>query len=198
MNKNVFIVGAGIVFLGGYYFANSQSEEAAPTEASEAAKLVDIESHKAELLEGVLPNKTLLSARLNNLDGLKSSLSLINSEYMLVNFWATWCKPCVEEMPMLEALQQELSSRQFSIVGLAIDAAEPAKKMVEKLGITYPIFIADLEGPELMASNGNEQGLLPYTMLIDLRGKVLATKLGTVKEQDIRGWLDRELLAKGI
>jgi thiol-disulfide isomerase/thioredoxin len=196
VNKSVLLAGAGIVFLAGYYFANYQSEAAVAIEVSESAEPV-IEPQKTELLQGDVSNNNLLTTRLNNLDGQQSSLSTINSEYILVNFWATWCKPCVEEMPMLEALQQELGSGQFSIVGLAIDAADPAKKMVEKLQITYPIFIADLEGPELMANNGNEQGLLPYTLLMDADGEVLATKLGAVKEQDIREWLDLVLSATG-
>lgn len=196
MNKKVLLAGAGMVFLAGYYFAKYQSVAVAPDAMSESVEQV-IDLQETEPLQVDESNKSLLTTKLNNLDGQPSSLSTINSEYILVNFWATWCKPCVEEMPMLEALQQELGSAQFSIVGLAIDAADPARKMVEKLQITYPIFIADLEGPELMANNGNEQGLLPYTLLMDAGGEVLATKLGIVKEQDIREWLDLMLSTSG-
>ncbi|HAY45040.1 MAG TPA: hypothetical protein DCY55_02010 [Gammaproteobacteria bacterium] len=186
MNKSVLIAGAGIVFLGGYYLANNRAEEILVV--TDGA--LDIELQASEIIESEESRDNLLSARLNDLNGLQSSLNAIDSEYILVNFWATWCKPCVEEMPMLQSLQIELGGNRFSVAGLAIDAADSAARMVEELKITYPIFVADLEGPELMAKNGNEQGLLPYTVLLSSSGEVISSKLGTVQEQDIRGWLN--------
>jgi len=182
----VLIAGAGIVFLGGYYLANNRAEEILVV--TDGA--LDIELQASEIIESEESRDNLLSARLNDLNGLQSSLNAIDSEYILVNFWATWCKPCVEEMPMLQSLQIELGGNRFSVAGLAIDAADSAARMVEELKITYPIFVADLEGPELMAKNGNEQGLLPYTVLLSSSGEVISSKLGTVQEQDIRGWLN--------
>jgi thiol-disulfide isomerase/thioredoxin len=186
VNKSVLIAGAGIVFLGGYYLANNRAEEILVV--TDGA--LDIELQASEIIESEESRDNLLSARLNDLNGLQSSLNAIDSEYILVNFWATWCKPCVEEMPMLQSLQIELGGNRFSVAGLAIDAADSAARMVEELKITYPIFVADLEGPELMAKNGNEQGLLPYTVLLSSSGEVISSKLGTVQEQDIRGWLN--------
>ena len=195
MNKSALIVGVGIIFLGGYYLANNPIEKVLSIADDDSGR----ELHTPEEpLESAELRAGLLNTRLSNLDGMESSLDTIDSEYILVNFWATWCKPCVEEMPMLQSLQLELGGDRFSVAGLAIDAADPAKRMVEKLGITYPIFIADLEGPALMANNGNEQGLLPYTLLLNAGGKVIANKLGTVQEQDIRGWLDLALSAADI
>lgn len=194
MNKNALIAGAGIVFLGGYYLANNRIEEVLSIADGESV----IETQVLEPLESAASRDGLLNARLRRLNGTESSLNMIGSEYILVNFWATWCKPCVEEMPMLQSLQLELGGERFSIAGLAIDAVDPAKKMVERLEITYPIFIADLEGPALMANNGNEQGLLPYTLLLNAGGEVIANKLGTVQEQDVRGWLELALSANDL
>ena len=189
MNNSILAVVAVIAFIGGYYFTYYQSEEAVIIDAGNSVDSV-VQPQNNENSQAEEPGNSLLRTPLKNLNGLPSTVGSINSEYYLVNFWATWCKPCVEEMPMLNALQRDMSSAQFSIVGLAIDAADPAKKMVDRLEITYPIFIADLEGPELMANNGNEQGLLPYTLLLDAGGNMLASKLGTVNEQDIRAWLE--------
>ena len=98
MNKSVLIAGAGIVFLGGYYLANNRAEEILVV--TDGA--LDIELQASEIIESEESRDNLLSARLNDLNGLQSSLNAIDSEYILVNFWATWCKPCVEEMPMLQ------------------------------------------------------------------------------------------------
>ena len=115
----------------------------------------------------------------------------VNSEnwqqkVLIVNFWASWCPPCVEEMPTLDKISQEYASKNVLIVGIGIDSPSNIREFLEKTPVSYPIVIGGLEGSNLSKQMGNTQGALPYTVIINSKGKSIYTKLGKISEEELR------------
>jgi len=108
----------------------------------------------------------------------------------LVNFWATWCAPCREEMPMFETMYRQHKELGFQVVGVTIDSVEKSVPMLDSMDISYPILYAEKTGMQIMASVGNPNGLLPYSLLLDSKGAVLEQKVGTVHADDIAAWVE--------
>ncbi|MBL37909.1 MAG: hypothetical protein CMP07_05830 [Xanthomonadales bacterium] len=106
----------------------------------------------------------------------------------LINFWATWCAPCVREMPLLQDLADQYPDR-LNVVGIAIDEPGNVGEFVERLGIDYPILIGTSDVRETQARFGNPNGMLPYSVLIDARGIVRWTHLGELEENVLRDTL---------
>lgn len=111
----------------------------------------------------------------------------------LVNFWASWCAPCRQEMPLFEAMYRANSANGFQVIGIAIDSPEKAQAMLDSMDISYPILYAEKTGNQLMETTGNPQGLLPYTLLLDEKGQVIDQVLGTIHEPQIANWLNTHL-----
>lgn len=105
---------------------------------------------------------------------------------LVVNFWASWCPPCVEEMPALDKLQQEFLQQNVLFVGIGIDSPSNIREFLSKTPVSYPIVIGGLEGSNLSKQLGNSQGALPYTIIINAKGKASYSKLGKISEDDIR------------
>lgn len=104
---------------------------------------------------------------------------------MLLNFWATWCPPCVEEMPLLDAFYRQNTGRNWQVVGLAIDQPSAVRKFLEKTPVSYPIGLAGMGGTELSKLLGNETGGLPFTLVIAPDGVVLERKMGRLTAPDL-------------
>ena len=116
------------------------------------------------------------------------SLAILRGKPLVVNFWATWCPPCVEEMPLLDAFYRQNSSKGWQVIGLAIDQPSQVKRFLSQRPVTYPIGLAGLGGPELARALGNESGALPFTLVLMPDGRVLQSKLGKLSEADIANW----------
>ena len=106
-----------------------------------------------------------------------------------INFWATWCTPCVEEMPLLDAFFQQNQAKSWQVLGLAIDQPSAVKRFLTQHPVTYPIGLAGLNGTSLMAELGNEQGGLPFTLVIDAQQGLRFRKLGKLSQNDLNAWL---------
>ncbi len=109
---------------------------------------------------------------------------------LVVNFWASWCPPCVEEMPALDKIQQEYASKNVLIVGIGIDSPSNVRDFLKNTPISYPIVMGGLEGSNLSRQMGNTQGALPYTLIINSKGKAVFTKLGKINEEELRNALN--------
>ncbi len=114
---------------------------------------------------------------------------------LVVNFWATWCAPCIEEMPDLQKVQTEYMSRGVKVVGLAIDNEAAVKRFADEMKLQFPLLLAGATGSELIRQLGNRSGAMPFTLLIDQRGRIVQSKLGRLRATELRGWLDEELKA---
>jgi thiol-disulfide isomerase/thioredoxin len=130
---------------------------------------------------------------LGSTTGEQVSASFFDGEVTLVNFWATWCKPCREEMPMLLGLHQTYASSGFKVVGVAIDDVQQARDFAAGLGVDYPLLVGSTDVMVMARSYGNLSGVLPYSVLIDRAGIVRWTHLGELKEKELTRRI-RELL----
>lgn len=128
------------------------------------------------------------SQRFERPEGGEVALDALRGKPVLINFWATWCPPCVEEMPMIDAFFRENAANGWQVVGLAIDQPSAVRKFLAKTPVSYPIGMAGLNGTELVKQLGNTAGGLPFTLFIDGGGSVAARKMGKLEAGDLQSW----------
>ena len=110
----------------------------------------------------------------------------LRGQQVVANFWASWCAPCVEEMPELSALAEEVKDEGTRFVGVGVDNPEAIARFAEKLPVSYPLVVANATGAFLAARFGNQAGGLPYTVVIDPSGRVKTKILGRVSIDSLR------------
>ena len=108
---------------------------------------------------------------------------------LLINFWATWCPPCVRELPEIDRLAHEHAGRGLGAVALAVDGKIPVREFLQRMTLSIPVGLCGLEGSELMRQFGNLQAGLPYTVLLAADGRVLQRKLGETNHAELSMWL---------
>jgi thiol-disulfide isomerase/thioredoxin len=111
------------------------------------------------------------------------------NKILVINFWASWCPPCVEEMPMLSAFNQKLDNNTVQMIGIGIDSPSNLRQFLQNTTVSYPILLGGLEGSNWMKRLGNSQGALPYTVILNPDGKILLTKLGKITEKELESVL---------
>jgi len=117
-------------------------------------------------------------------DGASVPLANWRGRVLVVNFWATWCPPCVDEMPDLDKLQTQFGTR-AQVVGIGIDSAKNINEFTKKVPVSYPLLVAGVTGSELSRQLGNTTGGLPFTVLIDAKGRVFDRISGRIKPDAI-------------
>ena len=116
------------------------------------------------------------------------ALKTLQGRPLLLNFWATWCPPCVDEMPLLDQFYRENKANGWQVLGLAIDQPSAVRQFLTQNGISYPIVLAGLSGTELGQSLGNLSGGLPFSVLIDAAGVIRQRKIGKLSRTDLHDW----------
>ena len=158
---------AGVGAVGGLWFALRGERPTLP----DAADGLDIWSLRFEQPQG----GELLMASLRD-------------KPLVLNFWATWCPPCIQEMPELDRFQREFAGQGWAVLGLAIDAAAPVREFLVRAPVSYAIGLAGAPGIDLSRRLGNATGALPYTVVLDKRGQILHHKLGQTSFDELAGW----------
>ena len=151
--------------------------------------------HYAPPARAPIAATALFAHTFNDANGQPQAMNQWHGAWLVVNFWATWCAPCVEEMPDLQQVQAEYANRGVTVVGLAIDSAGAVKRFRDELKLELPLLVAGASGSELVRQLGNPSGALPYTVLIDQRGHIVQSKLGQIRAAELRAWLDEQLKA---
>jgi thiol-disulfide isomerase/thioredoxin len=128
----------------------------------------------------------LLQARFPDLDGRVHRLLDWRGKVLLCNFWATWCAPCREEVPLLVAAKQRWGAERFEVVGIALDKVANIREFSIKYQINYPVLVADATALELVRKLGNRTGGLPYTVVVDASGGIAYRHLGALSAADLR------------
>jgi thiol-disulfide isomerase/thioredoxin len=117
------------------------------------------------------------------------AMAAFRGKPLLVNFWATWCPPCVEELPLLDGFFQENASNGWQVVGLAIDQPSAVRTFLQKLPVRFPVGLAGLDGTDLGKSLGNLSGALPFSVVFGRDGAVAQRRLGKITAADLTQWL---------
>jgi thiol-disulfide isomerase/thioredoxin len=123
------------------------------------------------------------SASFTDLDGSPRTLGTFTGKVLVVNFWATWCGPCREEMPGFARLQARWEGRGVQFVGLAHDEPEKVKAFSRDIGVNYPLWTGSSAIMEFSKRLGNRVGVLPHTVLVDREGTVLESRIGLFPEE---------------
>lgn len=131
----------------------------------------------------------------HGLDGKAHRLSEWNGKLLLLNFWATWCTPCLKEIPLLVEIQREHGPRGLQIVGIAMDDVEPVRAFAQRLQMNYPIMVGQGEIASAMDQLGDPFGAFPFSVLIAPDGRILDRRSGDLSREEIQEWLDAHLKA---
>lgn len=130
-----------------------------------------------------LPDDTLaalFSSQFPDQHGQPQALSQWREQALLINFWASWCPPCREEIPLLARMHRNQSDKTPKIIGISVDLADKSQKTAINYGATYPLLLGGERGIDLMRTLGNTSMALPYTLLIDPQGKVILQQAGLI------------------
>jgi thiol-disulfide isomerase/thioredoxin len=129
---------------------------------------------------------TLLGLTLPDVAGTPQSLAQWRGKVLVVNFWATWCAPCRDEMPHFVQLQHELGANGVQFVGIAADSADKVAQFADELHLNYPALIGGYGAIELSGTLGNSLQALPFTVIVDRAGRIAHTQLGPLTEGKLR------------
>ena len=121
--------------------------------------------------------------------GHKVALRSFQGRPLVINFWATWCPPCVEELPLINRFFLENRSKGWQVLGLAVDKKAPVEAFLRRTPLDFPVALAGMAGAELGRSLGNLSGGLPFTVVLSSDGVVQQRRMGRVLPADLDAWL---------
>lgn len=175
MRQLVITLVAISAMLAGFYLSARHFSEpiAAPQPASDGT-----------LLGSFRPDFQLVSNA-----GVLVTPADFSGKTILINFWATWCAPCRQEMPMLMDLQRQFGSSGFQVIGIALDDAQSVRNFVKTYGISYPILVGSEDVFTTSTAYGNDEGVLPYSVLIDKTGVIRWHYAGIIQHEQISSLL---------
>jgi thiol-disulfide isomerase/thioredoxin len=113
---------------------------------------------------------------------------------LVLNYWASWCPPCVEEMPELVRSQEKYAAKNVLFVGIGVDSPPNIREFLLKTPVNYPIVLGGLEGSNWAKSMGNPSSGLPFTVLVNEKGVIIKSKLGKITEDELSSWIDSAII----
>lgn len=127
----------------------------------------------------------LTRADLPDLAGGRATLERWRGKVIVVNFWASWCPPCREEIPGLIRMQEKLAANGVQVVGIAVDSVDKSRQAATEMAISYPVLVAEVQILEVTRRLGNRAGGLPFTVVLDREGRLVTTHLGLLSEAQL-------------
>lgn len=131
--------------------------------------------------------EAVLALNLPDLRNNMQSLAQWRGKVLIVNFWATWCAPCREEIPVFVKLQQKYAAKDLQFVGISIDQTDKTLAFANQFGINYPTLIGTFDTIEVSRQAGNDKRVLPYTLIMGRDGRIAAAESGGLNEQKLEG-----------
>ena len=132
--------------------------------------------------------EALWSMQFDKAEGGKLVMANFRGKPLLINFWATWCVPCVRELPALQGFQREQAKRGWRVIALAVDQPVPVIEFVNRFKLELTVALAGVDGLEWQRAMGNDKGGLPFSLVLDAAGKVRHRKLGETTLEDLNRW----------
>ena len=167
---------AGALALGGYVAYRTMLAE--PTVAAQSVPAADAPS-------SVQAAETLPEFTLANLSGEQQSSHSWPDQALVINFWATWCAPCLREIPLLKEFHETQQANGITVVGIAVDRPEPVAAFAEDMMFNYPVLVGQAEGMEAAASFGVDFFALPFTVFTDHDANILGVHTGELHSEDL-------------
>lgn len=121
-------------------------------------------------------------------EGYSLAMQSFKGRPLLLNFWATWCPPCIEELPLINAFYRQNKGNHWQVLGLAVDKLESVQAFLKHSPLDFPVGLAGLSGADLGRSLGNLTGGLPFSLVIGSDGLVRQRKLGRLSSEDLDVW----------
>ncbi|HEX5539622.1 MAG TPA: TlpA disulfide reductase family protein [Methylophilaceae bacterium] len=149
---------AGLLAIAVYHYSAATSEEPAPSSTA------------------------LFAATLPDAQGRQQPLKQWRGKILVVNFWATWCPPCREEMPELSQLQDQYRDRNVVVIGISTENVAQIRDFAKTLQVSYPLLAGDMEAMNLGALLGNDKSVLPYTIVIKPDGSIAKSHFGRINK----------------
>jgi thiol-disulfide isomerase/thioredoxin len=130
------------------------------------------------------------AAEFDSPTGESLPMTTFQGKPLVINFWATWCTPCIEEMPLVDDFFRQNESKGWQVLGLAIDQPSRVRQFLNQFPVNYKIGLAGLNGTELAKKLGNDVGGLPFTIVLNAKGQLIQRKLGKLTANDIQKWTE--------
>lgn len=162
-----------LAFVGGWFGHNAyqKSQKPAPS-IMEQAQVSD--------------NDSLPAVTLPDFNGKQVNLADMKGKVLVINLWAAWCPPCRKEMPEFVALQKELGPKGVQFVGIGVDEEGALRAFAQQVGVNYPTLLAGDQGDQMLATFGDVQGVLPFTVVVDRQGRIRTRHPGYFPQDELR------------
>lgn len=127
----------------------------------------------------------LYAINLPDLQNKPQKLDQWRGKVLVVNFWATWCEPCRKEIPLFVKMQENHGAKGLQFVGISIDQADKTSEFARNFGVNYPNLIGTFDTVEISRQAGNKRRVLPYTIVLDRKGQIVATEMGGITQEKL-------------
>jgi len=139
------------------------------------------------------PDAGAAELALPDLQGEDRRIADFRGEVVLVNFWATWCAPCLREIPALREVRRKYRNQGFEVLGIAIDQRDPVVRFVEEQHIEYPVLDGEGGGMKLLNALGNETGAIPFSVIVDRQGEIRSRHMGELTSEQMEEEIEKLL-----